>query len=1507
MAGIDDAGDGAPTPISSASSHTENGFPQPATNVRYSAHADNAVRTGGEEQKKPEHHVGRQSLSSGAPNDVDENGEPIISFGEPLHVSVSRGTERFRSIQRTFSKPLSLGDEEAAAAAVVPDQAGVSGGAFDLTTWLTGRQETQGPPFAKRIGLVFDNLSVFGDSVSDRHIATVVTPVYKALKLAAHGFGIGKLFSKDDKHREILHEMSGVVSDGEMLLVLGRPGAGCSTLLRVLGNRRGTYRKITGTVSYGGLTPEEVNKSYRGEVAYNQEEDVHFPTLTVRKTLQFAIQCKTPSRRMLQDRDAYQQEFLNTLLDMYGLTGCADTIVGNAFLRGVSGGERKRVSIAEQVASGASIDIWDGSTRGLDSSSALDYVRSLRITADVLRKATVVTIYQASENIYELFDKVMVVDEGRQLYFGPASQAVAYFRSIGIEKPPRQTTSDFLTGVTQLHERRVLAGWEEKAPRSAEDFERAWLASHQYAAVRDEVDAYTRQMVDDNRGSEIRDFVNQTKMGTAHSRLRRRSPYTTTFFYQLTRLFRREWEIFWGGQSVLIFKFIYNVAFAIIVGTLFLRLPDTSAGAFTRGGLIFFALLFNSLTAQAEIPKAITGREVVYKHKAFAMYHPAALSLAQTVVDIPFMVIQIIAFSCILYFATGLERTAGQFFIFVLYLFIGCLCLTAFFRLIGNVSPNVDVAHTLSGICLLFMILLVGYLQPPRSMHPWFKWIYWINPLAYGFKALMCNEFRNLRMQCTGANLVPGGSGFADIENQVCTLQGARPGVPYVLGRDYLADGYEFYVSDQWIDFVAVVCFWLLFVFAIAFVMEFIEFGNTGYSINVFKRRKPNVNAVTEETIAAASADAAEAGFYKNIPQSGPSDEQILAGTTFTWKNVDYTVPVKGGERQLLDGVSGYIKPGTMTALMGSSGAGKTTLLDSLSQRKTIGKLEGEMLMNGAPQPRSFRRITGYCEQLDVHNPHATVRESLRFSAALRQPDTVSESEKMDYVERVIFLLGMSDIADCLIGDPDSGEGISLEERKRLTIGVELVSKPKILFLDEPTSGLDAQASFKIVRFMRRLAESGQTILCTIHQPSAMLFEQFDRLLLLVRGGHTVYFGDLGDDAQTLVRYFESNGAAPCAPTANPAEYILDVVGSKTSSIDWPQVWQQSPQRAQIMGEIDRINQIKQSGGKDQGTADDDKTYARSYWFQTKLVTRRMFIMYWRNTEYNLTRLALQIICALIVGFTFYQLNDGAIDLQNKVFAIFECSVLSILVINQVQPEFLRQRQYYGRETSTNQYGWRAFAFAIILTEWPFSFISNTIFFVCFYWTVGLNSISDRVGYFYFAYIVLGLFSLTLGQAIASFSPNDIVAAMFNPIFTAMITLFCGVTIPYLQMPKFWRSWMYWLSPYLYYVEGVITNDLHGSEVTCRNDEFYRFEPPSGQTCNEYAGDWVASAVGYLNNPDATSSCEYCSFKVGDEFYESLSWSFAHRWRNMGILLGFVVFNVVFTVLMIRIYKVNKR
>ena len=200
-------------------------------------------------------------------------------------------------------------------------------------------------------------------------------------------------------------------------------------------------------------------------------------------------------------------------------------------------------------------------------------------------------------------------------------------------------------------------------------------------------------------------------------------------------------------------------------------------------------------------------------------------------------------------------------------------------------------------------------------------------------------------------------------------------------------------------------------------------------------------------------------------------------------------------------------------------------------------------LINGAAIGRSFQRRTGYVQQQDLHLASSTVREALRFAALLRQPEEVPVKTKYEYVDRVIEMLEMEDYVEAVIGSP--GNGLNAELRKRTTIGIELVAKPALLlFLDEPTSDPDSQSAWSIVKLLRKLANSGQAIMCTIHQPSSVLFTQFDRLLLLKRGGRTIYFGDVGDIAEHVIHYFESNGAFTRPPDDNPAEHILNVIGA---------------------------------------------------------------------------------------------------------------------------------------------------------------------------------------------------------------------------------------------------------------------------------------------------------------------------------------------------------------------------
>jgi ABC-type multidrug transport system ATPase subunit len=299
-----------------------------------------------------------------------------------------------------------------------------------------------------------------------------------------------------------------------------------------------------------------------------------------------------------------------------------------------------------------------------------------------------------------------------------------------------------------------------------------------------------------------------------------------------------------------------------------------------------------------------------------------------------------------------------------------------------------------------------------------------------------------------------------------------------------------------------------------------------------------------------------------------------------------------------------------------------------------MGVVTGEMLVDGMVRDYSFQRKTGYVTQQDLHLHTSTVREALTFSALLRQPSTYSSAEKVAYVDTVIDLLEMNEYSDAIIGT--LGEGLNVEQRKRLTIGVELASRPALLlFLDEPTSGLDSQTSWSICNLMEKLTKAGQAVLCTIHQPSAILFQRFDRLLLLAKGGKTVYFGEIGKDSQTLVDYFVRNGGPSLPPRANPAEYMLEVIGAAPGAqtdIDWPVVWRASPEYRGVHEELQRLasNPVKPAYGSAVSSAD-YKEFAATYRLQFREVIKRAFQQYWRSPSYiySKTFLSIGAVCVM--------------------------------------------------------------------------------------------------------------------------------------------------------------------------------------------------------------------------------------------------------------------------------------
>ncbi|KAH0837832.1 pleiotropic drug resistance ABC transporter [Lanmaoa asiatica] len=1451
-----------------------------------------------------------------------------LSRHSTTHIDPSKQTSRTASV---YSGDLEKGNNEA-------DRP------FDLREYLTSSNDANQAAGIKHkhVGVTWEDLEVkiyintFGDAV----INFFLTPF-----LWLWGFIMRFVPHRQLPTRTILHKSSGVLKPGEMCLVLGCPGAGCSTFLKTIANQRGEYADIEGNVQYAGINAAEMAKYYKGEVAYNQEGDIHISTLTVAQTMEFALSTKTPGpdgRLQGVSRKEFDTMVQGTLLKMLNISHTHQTLVGDEFVRGVSGGERKRVSIAEMMATRARVQCWDNSTRGLDASTASDFVKSLRIMTDVLGQTTFVSLYQAGESIYELFDKVLILDKGRQVYFGPTSEARAYFESLGYRSLPRQSTPDYLTGCTDPNERQFTDGRSERdTPSSPEGLENAFYSSPTHAKLRHSLGEFKLRMEAEKEDQEA---FRAAVLADKKRGVSRKSPYTLGFTGQVKALTIRQFRVRLQDRFQLTTSFGMDTILALVIGGAFLNLPDTAEGGFTRGSVIFIGLLTICLEAFVEMPMMMIGRPIANKQIDYGFYRPAALVFSNFFADIPFSALRVLIFNVIVYFMPDLARSAGGFFTFHLFVYTTYLAMQGFFRTLGLLCVNFDSAFRLATFFLPNMIQYTGYMIPTFQMKRWLFWISYLNPLSYAWAGAMENEFMRTSLICDGSYVVPrNGPGMTKYPdnlgpNQVCTLFGAQAGSDIVVGNNYLEVGYGITAADIWRrNLVVIVALLIFFLFTQVIAIEYLSPKMLGGSVYIYAKEDNETKTLNKIQREKKARRTEKLDDEKTQRQSRDEDKTSthVHKRTFTWENLNYHVPVPGGTRRLLHDVDGYVKPGKLTALMGASGAGKTTCLDVLAQRKNVGVVTGDILVDGRPIGADFARGTAYgmspapnyrSEQMDVHEGTATVREALRFSAYLRQPAEVPIEEKNHYVEEIIELLELQDFSEALVFT------LSVEARKRLTIGVELASKPALLmFLDEPTSGLDAQSAWNLVRFLRKLADQGQAILCTIHQPSSLLFESFDRLLLLEQGGETVYFGDIGKDSQVIREYFARNGAL-CPPNVNPAEYMLEAIGAglspRVGPRDWKDVWLDSAEYQRVRTEI---NEIKAQGlavpvtEKSQTSAclllvsgattfsKLDCADATSFLYQLRIVVKRNNIALWRSPDYVFSRLFVHAFCSLFISLSFLNLGNSLRDLQYRVFAIFWIVVLPAIIITQLEPLFIFNRRTFIREASSRIYSPYVFAIAQLIGEIPYSILCATVYWVLMVYPMHFGqgaAGSNGTGFQLLIIIFMELFGVSLGQLIAALSPTIQIAVLFNPFVAIVLGLFCGVTIPYPTMSSFWRDWLYQLAPYTRTLSAMLSTELHGLVIQCASDEFNVFNPPANQTCQDWAGDFVDAFGGYLDNPLATTLCRYCQYSVrhvGDEFTTPLNISFDTRWRDAFILFSYFVFNVIVTIIASRFLRYAKR
>lgn len=1290
---------------------------------------------------------------------------------------------------------------------------------------------------------------------------------------------------------------------GEMVLVLGNP---TSALFKGLfhGHKHLSYAPH-GSIRFKDNEFKAYSSKAPHQIIYNNEQDVHFPFLTVKQTIDFALSCKFDIP--VEERNKMRDE----LLREFGLSHVGDTIVGNDYFRGVSGGERKRISIIETFIANGSVYLWDNSTKGLDSSTALDFLEILRKMARATRSVNFVKISQASDKIVEKFDKILMLSDSYQVFYGTVDECLTHFRdNLGIAKDPNDCIIEYLTSILNFqfrakhldgngssdhidikvkeHSEKTVSNIGDSLCSDA-DLHNQWRKSSYYDDIKRQISNFNGNTRNDSDNINPEDITKTFSIPLRHQ-----------IKYCTVRAFQRSL----GDKAYMISQLVSVIIQSLVIGSLFYDIPMTTIGSFSRGSLTFFSILFFTFLSLADMPIAFQRQAVVRKQTLLHFYFNSVETLATTVFDYCFKFLLVVVFTIILYFLAHLQYKADRFFIFLLFLSIYNFCMVSLFSLTTMFTPTISLANLLAGILLLAIAMYASYVIYMKDMHPWFVWIAYLNPAMYAMESILANEMFDLKLDCT-ESVVPRGPTYNNVPvtNKACAWQGATLGNDYVRGKDYLKNGLSYTYHHVWRNFGILIGFLCFFIAMNLFASEYIKpifyndgpeflqnFVNRWFSRTSTKSTSvvERVNIKDEVVVKSASLSSSSSLSSSETAKSNPfADKTVQAQKhVISWKNINYTV---NGDKKLINNVSGYIGSG-LTALMGESGAGKTTLLNVLSQRTESGVVTGEILIDGKPltNENAFRRSIGFVQQQDIHLDLLTVKESLEISCELRGDGD------QDYVDSIADLLKLP--LDMLVRE------LNPTQKKLLSIGVELVTKPSLLlFLDEPTSGLDAEAALTIVQFLKKLSMQGQAIFCTIHQPSKSVISYFDNIYLLKRGGECVFFGPINDACGYFMSHDKRLTYDP--EIDNPADFVIDVVGSNEGSQEdgddkaeipvrtenpWSARWEASQERRNVDNEVVRLEQEAVASGVDFTTSLWEQP---SYMKQLIMITKRQYTCTRRDRSYIAAKYLLNGGAGLFIGFSFWKIKHTISGLQDTIFFCFMALCVSSPLINQVQDKALQSKEVFiARESRSNTYHWTCLLLAQFFIELPLAMSSSTLFFVCAFFCCGFDNSGKVAGVFYLNYILFAAYYLTLGLWLIYTAPNLQTAAVFVAFIYSFTASFCGVMQPYGLFPGFWK-FMYRVSPYTYFVETFVSVLLHDRKVICNTGEMVPGQPTGGKTCGQFFEAYINEYGGWLKNPKTFTVCAYCTYDTGDDFLKQQNMSHSHIWRNYGIEWAFVCFN----------------
>lgn len=1189
--------------------------------------------------------------------------------------------------------------------------------------------------------------------------------------------------------KPLLTSVSASLAPGTLTAILGGSGSGKTTLLNTVSSRISSPRLAqSGSVLFGAQPSIHSVRS-----AYVTQTDVLLPTLTARETLQYSADLRLPPPSTAEDRRRMVDEIILEL----GLKEAADTRVGSSLHRGLSGGEKRRVSIGVQMLANPSVLFLDEPTTGLDASSAFQLVRTLKNLA-AKGRTVVVTIHQPRSEIWGLFDNLILLSKGSPVYSGAMTECLPWFEAQGFQMPAFVNPAEYVIDLAAVDNRSPEL--EAESTARVDRLKQAWKqeSAARFGAVE----------------------KNTTASDTGHGISLKRNRHGTSFTRQVMVMTSRTLKTTYRDPMGMVAAIMQAVIMGLCTGYIFYDLSRDQAGIRSRQGFMYTTaalegylfLVFEVYRLTLDLP--VFDRE---HSEGCATALPFLLSrrLARFVTeDLPVPII----FSVISYWMAGLNRDPARFMTYFAitlinqYIAVTCAmcCVTA--------SRHFAGASLISNLVYTLQSFACGFFIQSNTIAIWLRWLKYLTYTFYVFGALCGNEFHDSFYDCP----YPGGE-----SNPECAL--------YTGSSILQSLGFP----AEWVTIPIIVssCFAVVF-----YCLSWVGLTYVKQDMTIARAR------VSEKDLSA--------GKEKMAPRPIEQVRTIDVSLEKFALDLDKRSPwgKKLPRKTILTPVTATFEAGKLNVIMGPSGSGKTSLLNAMALRlhnntTTRYRLAGKIAFNGAePSTAVIRSVCSYvCQDDDALLPSLTVRETLRFAAGLRLPRFMSSAEKHARAEEVLRKMGLGDCADNLVGN-ELVKGISGGEKRRVTIAVQILTDPRILLLDEPTSGLDAFTASSIMEVLRGLAAEGRTLILTVHQARSDLFGHFGNVLLLARGGMPVYSGAAG----AMLAHFGELGRE-CPRNTNPADFVMDLItvdlqeekreeeSRKTVGLlveAWgkhlydPQTATATQERLEPITEEkttasargsgeDNIQTRRRSNGKTNlSTPAELGALARhrtTFTTAFPLLMHRAFINFRRQPPLLLARLMQVIGLAIVMTAFFAPLQADYTSIQNRVGFVQQVGAFYFVGMLQNVAVYPAERDVFYREDDDGVYPAEAFLATYTLLELPFEAISCLVYALLADLAVGFPR--TALMYFVSAFSCFGVVSCgeSLGIMFNTlFSDHTGFAVTVTSIILSVGNIMEGILS--INMPALLDAFNY-ISPLRYAVRALGPVSLRGQTFTCGDDQ----------------------------------------------------------------------------------------